>query len=609
MISKQRIALTALVTFALALLVVAPAGALSAPSGLAVSDLVSDPEVFDPEFSWSAVTGAKGYEVEVNSTSSWASGSKVCCSNISVSEKMTTYGTSYSPPVVLPNNTYYWRVRAIDASGNAGPWAAGPPFAKAFANVPSTPAPVVDNLRLVDRNLDTLAPGSVTDTPIVLWDPVPGASSYRVVVAPFCSTVNSICDVATFQCDWSAGGTIRWERDTATTGWTPLGWNRGTNADPLGTGDSPATDLITHLIEDQDYCARVRPIDRASTSSGPEILGDWTYLPDNNVPAFNWSGPPAVAACSPCSMTAGDYIRPASDSTVGSMPVFTWNPIVGAQSYFVVVARDPSFTTITDYGWTRVPAYAPRTNSQTTGYPDETSDYWWAVLPAQEDNGYGVSADPISSDPQPFTKQSTPPNVVGPTGGVLVTGSATVFHWTPVAGARRYRLQVAEDPTFVNIIREGSSTNGAATDSTAYTSNTAYPGSTTLYWRVQAEAEDGSGFVGLRWSSTATFTKPAGSGGSGGTPQRFKLSAKGYPVKGKYRYVTIYAKNYTSLAPVAGASVRVSGAGVPIRTKKTGSGGAARFYLKATRYPGKVTFKVWKTGYTTAYLYRSVRLA
>ena len=159
MVSKQRIVLTALVTFALALLVVAPAGALSAPTGLAVSDLVSDPEVFDPEFSWSAVTGAKGYEVEVNSTSSWASGSKVCCSSISVSVKMTTYGTSYSPPVVLPNNTYYWRVRAIDASGNAGPWAAGPAFAKAFANVPSTPAPVVDNLRLVDRNLDTLAPG------------------------------------------------------------------------------------------------------------------------------------------------------------------------------------------------------------------------------------------------------------------------------------------------------------------------------------------------------------------------------------------------------------------------------------------------------------------
>jgi hypothetical protein len=610
MASKQRIALTGLVTFVLALLAVAPAGAISAPAGLAVSDLVSDLEVFDPQFSWSAVTGAKGYEVEVNSTSSWASGSKVCCPNISISEKLTTYGTSYSPPVVLPNNTYYWRVRAIDASGSAGRWAAGSSFKKAFANAPSTPAPVVENLRLVDRNLDTLDEGSVTDTPIVLWNAVPGASSYRVVVAPFCSQVlRGVCDIVTNTCNWSAGGGVRWERDTATTGWTPLGWSRGTNADPLGTGDDPASDLITHLIPGFDYCVRVRPIDRASSSTGPEVLGDWSYLPANNSPAFNWSGPPPVDTCSPCSMTAGDYIRPASATTVGSMPVFTWNPIVGAQSYFVVVARDESFTTIMDYAYTRVPAYAPRTNSQTTGYPDETSDYYWAVLPAQEENGYGASADPITSDPQPFIKLATPPSIIGPTGGVLVNGAATVFHWTPVTGARRYRLQVADDENFVNIIREGSSTTGAVTDSTAYTSNTAYPGNTTLYWRVQAEAENGSGFVGLRWSSWATFTKPAGSGGSGSTTQKFKLSATGYPAKNKYRYVTIYVKNSTSLAAVAGASVRVSGAGVPIRTKTTGTGGAAKFYLKATRYPGTVTFKVAKAGYTTAYLYRKVRLS
>jgi hypothetical protein len=601
MVSKARVALTALLTFVLALLVVAPAGAISAPTGLAVSDLVSDVEVFDPQFSWAAVSGAKGYEVEVNSSQFWASASKVCCPNISISEKYTTYGTEYSPPVVLANNNgYYWRVRAIDSVGNAGPWAAGPSFQKTFANAPSTPAPVIHNLRLVDRNLDPLADGSVTDTPIVLWDPVPGASSYRVIVAPFTSGA----------CDWSASGSVRWvDRDTATTGWTPLGWNRGTNAEPLGTGDSPATDLITHLTKDQAYCVRVRPIDRASTSSGPEIFGDWTYLPANNQPAFTWSGPPEVTPCSPCTVTASDYLRPSGGSTAGAMPVFTWNPIVGAQSYFVVVAKDPSFTTIVDYAYTRVPAYAPRTNSTTTGYADETSDYYWAVLPAQEENGYGVSADPVTSDPQPFTKASTPPTIVGPNGGAVVSGAATVFHWNAVTGARRYRVQVSDDPTFVNVVREGSSTTGAVTDSTAYTSNTAYPEGIPLYWRVQAEGENGSGFVGLRWSNTATFTKPVGSGGGGGaTTQKFKLSAKGYPVKNRYRYVTIYVKNSTSLAPVAGASVRVSGAGVAIKTKTTGTGGAARFYLKATRYPGTVTFKVSKAGYTTAYLYRKVRL-
>lgn len=581
-----------------ALVSVAPAsGAPAQPSSLGVADLVAAPEVFDPQFTWGPVSGAKGYEVEVNSTDYWAPGSKVCCDDISFSEQMTTYGTSYSPPVVLANNTYYWRVRAIDASGNAGPWAAGPSFEKTFANAPATPAPSVENLRLVDSNLDVLTPGSTTDVPIVLWDPVPGASSYQVIVSPFTASPDPACD-------WAAAGSVRWDRDTATTGWTPLGWNRGINADPLSNDKQVSDDLITHLDLGQDYCVRVRPIDRSSKQSGgPVIWGDWTYLPDNNVPAFTWSGPPAVSACSPCSMAATDYIQPASDATVGSMPVFTWHPLPGAQSYFIVVARDPSFTNVVDYAWTKVPAYAPRTNTATKGYADESSDYYWAVLPAEDTNGYGVSAELTTSNAQPFTKHATPSSLLGPANGTVVSTAATVFRWSPVVGARRYRVQVSNDPTFVNVISEGGALfNGALTDSTAYTSNTAYPTGTTLHWRVQAEAEDGANFVGLTWSATGTFSKA----GVSGSNTRFKLSAVGFPVRRKYRTITITVKNASTLAPVAAAAVRVSGGGVPIRTRVTGATGKASFFLKATRL-GRLTFRVTKSGFTTANLYRSVR--
>jgi hypothetical protein len=585
-----RLSVTVLVV---ALAAVSPAhGAPGKPSSLGVADLVAAPEVFDPQFTWGPVSGAKGYEVEVNSTSYWASGSRVCCDDISFMEQMTTYGTSYSPPVVLNNNTYFWRVRAIDANGSAGPWAAGPSFTKAFANSPSGD---VENLRLVDSNLDVLTPGSATDTPIILWDSVPGASSYQVVVAPFSGGA----------CDWAAPGGVRWDRDTATTGWTPLGWLRGINADPLSSDKPPSDDLITELNSGWDYCVRVRPIDRSSKASGgPVIWGDWTYLPSNNVSAFTWSGPPPVGPCSPCSMAAGDYIQPASDSTVGSMPVFTWHPIPGAQSYFVVVARDPSFTTVVDYAWTVVPAYAPRTHSLSKGYADETTDYYWAVLPATASNGHGVSAELTTSNPQPFTKQATPPNLLGPANGTVISKAATVFRWSPVFGARRYRVQVSDDPTFVNVISEGGALfNGALTDSTAYTSNTAYPTGRTLYWRVQAEAEDGANFVGLTWSASGTFSKA----GSSGSNTRFRLSAVGNPVRRKYRTITITVKNRATLAPVAAARVRVSGGGVATKTKTTGATGKASFRLRARRYPGRVTFRVSKSGFTTAHLYRSVR--
>ena len=200
-------------------------------------------------------------------------------------------------------------------------------------------------------------------------------------------------------------------------------------------------------------------------------------------------------------------------------------------------------------------AFAPRTGSQTKGYADETSDYYWAVLPASLETGHGVSTDPVLANPQSFVKQATPPSLLGPTSGVVVSSAATMFHWTPVFAARRYRLQVSDDPTFANVIQEQSAvTPGALTDSSAYTSSTAYPTGKTLYWRVQAEAENGSsGFVGLRWSTTGTFQRAAGAGG-GTADLRFKVSAKGYPVRRVYRTVTLTVRNLATNAPVASAN-------------------------------------------------------
>src|SRR6266404_394170 len=78
---------------------------------LQVNDLNSAAEVYDPQFSWAPVAGAARYEVEINSSSDFAAGSKVCCTS-------TTIATSLSPTTVFKDNTFYWRVRAIDPDGN-----------------------------------------------------------------------------------------------------------------------------------------------------------------------------------------------------------------------------------------------------------------------------------------------------------------------------------------------------------------------------------------------------------------------------------------------------------------------------------------------------------
>ena len=162
------------------------------------------------------------------------------------------------------------------------------------------------------------------------------------------------------------------------------------------------------------------------------------------------------------------------------MPLFTWQPLTGAQGYYVLVARDPSFTNIVDYAFTKVPAYAPRTSTGTKSYPDELTSYYWAVLPASGADGSGVSANPLDGTPPAFQKQATPPDLVAPADGATSNGPTT-FRWTLAEGARRYRLEVATDAAFSTVI------DAKSTDSTAYTSTTTYPANKTLYWRVRAD--------------------------------------------------------------------------------------------------------------------------
>ena len=150
---------------------------------LHVSDLMSADEMFDPQFSWDAVPGATKYEVEVNSSVDFAPGSKVCCAQLTTS-------TSLAPNVVFRDNTYYWRVRALDAAGNAGVWNRGPDFVKTFDKVPPVPSPSIKNMHMRDNlddpgtDVDLGTAGYQTQVPIVKWDSVPGASAYLIDVAP-----------------------------------------------------------------------------------------------------------------------------------------------------------------------------------------------------------------------------------------------------------------------------------------------------------------------------------------------------------------------------------------------------------------------------------------
>jgi hypothetical protein len=463
----------------------------SVPTNLHVQDLVGpndandpafgptpfDTALFLPQFSWTVVPGATRYELEINSDDSWATGSRVCCDD-------KILAPTFTPTKTFLSNRYFWRVRAFDADGNAGAWApAGNggttnSFVKTFDNVCTdelpdncvpAPGPSIRDLRVEDWSGAVVTGGS-TSSPVIIWSPVPGASSYEYEVTRY---HDGGCDFT-----WSKGD--HWHAFTSTAAWTPMG-------PALSRAPYPGSVTVDNksLVAGAQYCVRVRAqTDR--DAHGNAVFGDFTSIPSGtSTPgvAFTYSGGTGGVVSS---LAPGDYLTPAQGTSLRQMPFFRWRPVIGAQGYWILVSKDPSFTNVVDYAYTVSPTYAPRTSSGVTTYPDESTTYYWAVLP---NLGARTSGDPAGAVHGTFQKEVPPAEL-----RVALDQPQPVFRWKPVAGARNYELEVSSDPNFGSIVEK------AATPSTSYTAAVTYPPGKKLYWHVRADDEKK---IGLSWASSS----------------------------------------------------------------------------------------------------------
>jgi hypothetical protein len=454
-----------------------------------VTDVNPGAGIFEPQFSWAPIPGASRYEVQVNTAEEFPVGSMWCCER-----EPPTIGTSLSPTVVL-NNTheYYWRVRAVDASGNTGVWNEGPKFKKNFDAI----APSIPNLTMTNTRGETQPAGEETETPIVTWSPVPGAASYEVQLAPFTSE----------ECSWLKHKTYL----TSTLAWTPLAEDHG-NPGP----ETWPRARSEGSLEGSAYCVRV--LARSDRDAkGEQVIGNWTYLGGEEQPAFTFlkqKTPEVVSG--PLRTPAEAYVMPAPGSTSPRTPLFTWKPVKGAGYYYVVIARDSNFTNVVDVATTAIPAYAPGLSGEEP-LDDETTAYYWAVLPVKPGGGGGSAVEPLQNNPQAFNKQSVPPSPLAPISGAVVENQPT-FSWSPAEGALNYTLEVSQNPTFGTLI------DNVKTDSTSYTSSSTYPANATLYWRVRAnDANEHREHEGLNWSPAQVFRRtlpvptPAATNPTGGS--------------------------------------------------------------------------------------------
>ncbi len=132
---------------------------LGAMNGLVPTDGSSTTDT-TPTFSWNAVPGATGYELQIADSEA----------GVETSPATSVTGTSYTPTSALTKGkTHYWRVRAKDGAGQYGAWSG------------------VQSLRVDFDAVSGLSPAdgaTTTDTtPALRWNSVEGATGYELQIA------------------------------------------------------------------------------------------------------------------------------------------------------------------------------------------------------------------------------------------------------------------------------------------------------------------------------------------------------------------------------------------------------------------------------------------
>ena len=229
--------------------------------------------VTDAVLDWKPVPGAATYQLQIDDDSNFGS-PVVNQSNID--------GTRFSPPKTVANNTYYWRVRPIDGSGNARAWtdADRATFQRAW------PGQV---------HLEYPANAATVGSPFYYqWSPSERTSTSQEDLALSSSYTLEVSTSPTFQ-----GAVSRC--NTVLTTFVPQG---GSACWPQASGT-----YYWRVIGHDDYSST-----RPATDQPSAEVRSFTYQPD--VPTL---------------------ISPTTDEHV-TIPTLTWSPVPNAARYRVTIS-------------------------------------------------------------------------------------------------------------------------------------------------------------------------------------------------------------------------------------------------------------------------------
>ncbi len=432
---------------------------------------------------------------------------------------------------LLPGQTYYWRVKAINVSVVSGTqysvWQV--PFSITMGAAPPPSAPVLNSPANNAVN--------VALQPTLSWQAVATATKYDVQMSFIADFSGVVYDVAT------GINALSFKLPTALHGNMKYYWRiRGVNGDLPGNGGNGDWSVPFSFTTIVPPAAPVllNPTTNATGISVPSFTFSWmpvsgatSYLlsiinTDTGVPAltgqsvmgtnylynglvantgYSWSviavngaGPGTAATgifhtvTPPAAPTLISPIAP-SNTNITLPALLRWTSVTGATSYSIEVSTSSQFTTLV------------------TGYPVSTSSisytasnlangttYYWRVASV---NKLGAGAPAAAAS---FTTKAAAPSVpvlYYPANYSSINSTSVTLGWSAVAGTGvKYWIQVGTDNSF-------SSTTLIANYDTLLTTNMQLNSMQpwrTYYWRVCSRSATGTSAWSTVWAVTITKT-------------------------------------------------------------------------------------------------------
>ncbi|MEZ5092296.1 MAG: Ig-like domain-containing protein [Nocardioides sp.] len=485
----------------------AHAAGLAAPSNLSPDATSVDGT---PVLSWSKVSGATNYAVEVyrvsDSTKIWSA---------------TTVQRHVVPARQLPQGQLMWRVRAMSGATSSN-WVE--------ANI--------DRDALAGPALVGPSPGSLLsqpDEPVVLnWTPINGATQYTTEISTDSSFTDTKqitttttkttsfvvqnVDVAQpyywrvratlatdLLTDWSEVGdyevgglakpVLTSPEDGAFTDvedvvldWEPVPGARAYNlqvsvdknfstgnveinqANITGTRYSPPTTL-----NNDQYYWRVQPIDSSGNVVDWSAVDVWTFR-------RYWPEQPELT-------------YPYDNDVVSDPLYFQWTPVPHASHYEFQISPNITFTGAgTKFCPTTATTYVPSIN--TDCWIPGGATYYWRVIGF--DDPKGVQTDAVSAEVRQVTYLPERPEPITPTGSD--TPAIPTLSWTPVARAAQYQVTISA------VDGGAGSVSNAKTTATSYTPRAKLSPGKTYRWDVRTVSASGRLGPGLLLQDMPTFT-------------------------------------------------------------------------------------------------------